>query len=82
VAKRYWLKVGSADWREVNEEQFIKAERDAGFCPRDGDGLATGGFSTTIGGGICGRITRGEIDRREYKDDPEFLKALDNSWFD
>ena len=51
---RYFLK---ADWQneyqEVTEEQFITAERAAGFRPKYGDGVATGGFS---GRGVSGRV--------------------------
>lgn len=41
------------DWQEVSVEQFITAERSAGFGSRFSDRLATGGFS---GRGINGRI--------------------------
>ena len=45
---------------EVTREEFIKAERQAGFYPKGGgDHLATGGFS---GGGIRGRIKYEEGD--------------------
>jgi len=48
-ASRGWLPE-----QEVTREQFIRAERGAGFRPKyGGDGLATGGFST---GTIRGRI--------------------------
>jgi len=52
---RYFLK---GDWeeeyREVTKEQFIDAERAAGFHSKFGsDSVATAGFS---GGGISGRI--------------------------
>jgi len=52
---KYFLK---ADWQEeyteVTREQFIAAERAAGFRPKGGgDELATGGFSA---GNISGKI--------------------------
>ena len=59
---RFYLR---ADWQgeyqEVTREQWIRAERAAGFCPKGVSSthpnymytLATGGFS---GGGVSGRI--------------------------
>jgi hypothetical protein len=38
---------------EVSKERFIRAERSAGFYPKSGEGLATGGFSAN---GIQGSI--------------------------
>ena len=48
------------EWREVTRQQFVTAERAAGFRPKFGDGLATGGFT---GGGVSGKI--------KYVADPE-----------
>jgi len=45
---RYFLKPDSARamWQEVTEEEFVAAERGAGFYPKHGCGpVATGGFS-------------------------------------
>ena len=51
---KYYLKGEWEDkWTEVTEEEFIKAERSAGFRPKYGDGVATGGFSN---GSISGRV--------------------------
>ena len=51
---KYYLK---ADWQdepqEVSKEEFIQAERAAGFRPKSGNGCATGGFS---GGGVRGSM--------------------------
>ena len=49
ATRRFWLRpTGSKDaWREVSESDFIKAERAAGFYPKSGHGVATGGFSST-----------------------------------
>jgi hypothetical protein len=69
---RYWLQIVGMPWQEATEEQFIAAERAAGFRPKSGTGSATGGFS---GGGINGKITTGEITAERYGHDQEFLKA-------
>ena len=61
--ERYWLQVGDLLWQEATADQFIQAEREAGFRPKDGGGFATGGFS---GGGIRGKITYGEIPEKAY----------------
>lgn len=52
---RYFLGLGLGYVQEVNREQFITAERMAGFYPKGGgsDTLATGGFS---GRGVRGSI--------------------------
>lgn len=45
---RYFLKPDSdrAVWQEVTEQEFVAAERGAGFYPKYGCGpVATGGFS-------------------------------------
>lgn len=51
---RYFLTKGAAEEVEVTKEEFIQAERRAGFRPKSGDGLATAGFSSSIG--ISGRV--------------------------
>ena len=65
MTEKFWLKAsaipGSA-WAEVSKEDWIKAERRAGFRPKLWSGdpaymttCATGGFSDS--GGISGSIT-------------------------
>lgn len=53
---RYYLKASwQTDWEEVSREQFITAERNAGFYPKNGDPetLATSGFTAS---NIAGKI--------------------------
>ena len=60
---RYWLKataIPGSNWQKVGKEDWIKAERAAGFRPVYGDGCATGGWSSLCG--ISGTIT--------YADEP------------
>ncbi len=65
----YWLKSDWQDeWTEVTKEQWIKAERQAGFRPKCASTelaymttCATGGFT---GGGISGKIV---FDRRSHR---------------
>ena len=54
-AKKYFLQGEWQDeWGEATQQQFVAAERAAGFHPKAGCGpVATGGFS---GGGVRGRI--------------------------
>lgn len=70
INERYWLRVSGLAWQEATKDQFIKAERSAGFRPKSGDGVATGGFSC---GAIQGRVTYGEITEEKYARDPDFL---------
>ncbi len=79
--ERYWLRKTGSGWRKVSRDQFIKAERAAGFWPRGmGSLVATGGFSqTTAGGTIQGRITNGRVTKKDYGYDPEFLKVVKRS---
>ncbi len=73
MRERFWLRASSLLWQEATREQFIEAERRAGFRPKPGCGdIATGGFS---GGSIQGRITSGEITEEKYGWDPEFLEV-------
>ena len=45
-------------WQEVTKEDFVLAERSAGFRPRGGgDGMATAGFTS---GALQGKIAFGE----------------------
>lgn len=58
----YFVQYGDEPEREVDAEEFIWAERKAGFYPEPGYRFATGGFETMSHGGIKGRI---EIDPPE-----------------
>ena len=73
MKERYWLRVAGLAWQEATQEQFISAEHDAGFRPKGGDGVATGGFSA---GGVEGKVTYDEITSDRYGDDPAFLQAV------
>ncbi|MFA5129298.1 MAG: hypothetical protein WC477_00070 [Patescibacteria group bacterium] len=72
--ERFWLHE-DGKWREVTIDSFRLAEQRAGFTPKAGCRLATGGFSSSRNGEIQGRITYGEITEKKYGWDPEFLKA-------
>lgn len=50
------------DEREVTEEEFVRAERQAGFYNTLGhpEKPATAGFSTTAQGGMRGRVSYGD----------------------
>ena len=50
--QRYFLSHLAFGEKEVTQAEFIRAERAAGFYPKSGSGVATGGFSY---GDICGR---------------------------
>jgi len=72
---KYYLSFHGLE-KEVTKEEFIKAERQAGFYSKFGpDHLATGGFG---GGGISGSIRYEEISTKElgqileekYNEDP------------
>jgi hypothetical protein len=54
MQERYFLETSWQDKKEVTKEQFIQAERNAGFHCKPGiTGCATGGFS---GGGVHGTV--------------------------
>jgi hypothetical protein len=76
MKKCYWLRIDTLPWQKATEEQFVKAERNAGFFPKPGCGeVATGGFS---GRATEGRITYGEITEEKYGWDPEFFEVATN----
>src|SRR5689334_8321030 len=51
----YWLRDEGVPYHEVSLRDFVKAEREAGFFPKNGsDGLATQGFAF---GASSGAIT-------------------------
>ena len=63
---KYYLKADfQKEKQEVTKEEFIQAERAAGFRPKYGDGVATGGFS---GGGVSGYIehVKEQIETKTY----------------
>ena len=54
MTPRYYLTIGTQPEAEVTEEEFVRAERRAGFHPKPGCGpVATGGFGS---GAIKGRV--------------------------
>ena len=58
---RYFLAldIGDPKWEEVTEDAFVEAERNAGFFPKGGQGVATGGFG---GHGVRGKVVYGDED--------------------
>ncbi len=68
--ERYWLRVSGLAWQEATREQFISAERTAGFRPMSGDGVATGGFCS---GALNGRVTYGNVTTEQYPNEPDFV---------
>lgn len=74
--ERYWLRVSGFSWHEATKDQFIKAERDAGFRPKYGNGLATSGFGN---GSLEGMVTCGEITAEKYPRDPDFVALAQKS---
>jgi hypothetical protein len=67
---------GSLPWRQVSVDEFIRAERAAGFHPKGGgDGVATGGFGGA--NGQQGRVVSPYFTTPESYDwDPEFQAVL------
>lgn len=58
--KRYFLKLDAQqEWSEVTQQQWIIAERNAGFYPKYGKGEATGGFT---GHGVAGKVEYSQPD--------------------
>lgn len=51
--RRFFLSHRVFGEKEVTQDEFIAAERSAGFYPKSGSGVATGGFGC---GDISGRI--------------------------
>lgn len=70
---RYFLKTDVHPWLEVTFEQFLQAERNAGFRSHGGPGtLATGGFT---GGGVSGRVISATATRDSYDWDEAFMNV-------
>lgn len=63
---RYWLRVSGLPWQEATIDQFIAAERAAGFHPKTGNGVATSGFGS---GAVEGKTTDGEITEAKRYDE-------------
>ncbi len=74
--ERYWLRISGLAWQEATQEQFMAAERTAGFYPKTGSGVATGGFGNGV---IQGRVTYGEITAEKYPHDPDFVALAQKS---
>ena len=71
TTERYWLCMDGL-WRQVIRDEYIRAERAAGFRPEIGNGIARGIFDT---GSVKGRVTYGDILEENYGHDPEFFAA-------
>lgn len=56
VNRRYFLKADwQPEWTEVTKEEYIRAERSAGFRSKFGpDDIATAGFTSSSG--VSGRV--------------------------
>ncbi len=76
--RRFWLRHGRGKWYEATLEQFVDAERSAGFWPKDGGGpLVTNGFSNTINDSQ-GRVTYGDP-RKNRERDADFIAAVNEA---
>jgi hypothetical protein len=75
---RYFLKVGRDPWREVDENEFISAERLAGFTPPSGYDHAQRATDGFYGGGVRGRaIPKSQAsDPLAFHWDPDFQYVL------
>jgi hypothetical protein len=69
MSNRYFLKTDWTSWKEVNHQQYISAERNAGFLPKDP------GVSAFSGHGITGRIISDATQPELYTWDAEFCKV-------
>lgn len=59
MTEHYFIQYGKSNpYRQVTREEWIKAERTAGFYPKFGSGPATGGFS---GHGVSGVAVYGDL---------------------
>ena|SRR5665213_397553 len=73
--ERFFLKTDWTSWQEVTKEQWVKAERNAGFINtmNKPDELATGGFNAR---GISGMIISSSTKPEDYSWNPIFRKAV------
>lgn len=77
MKERYWLRISGHAWQEATKDQFVQAERSAGFRPKPGCGdVATGGFSN---GSLQGRVTYGDITDEKYPREPDFVELANKS---
>jgi len=80
---RYFLRVGSATrWQEVTKEEWVSAERSAGFHNTMGrpDEPATAGFSNgSVSGTLRYRGERLPIDFIPLEGEPEAKEGADSS---
>jgi len=67
--RRYWLRVSGLSWQEATKEQYMSAERGAGFRPKFEGGLATNSFSTCS---VEGKTTDGDINEADFADTPNY----------
>lgn len=78
--ERFFLSVeGTNIWTEVTERKFIEAERKAGFHPKTGNGVCTGGFNAY---GVHGRVIHFDSltnFKKQYEHDPIFIKAVEEA---
>ena len=74
MSDRYFLKTDWTNWKEVTKEQWVRAERSAGFHNTMGqpDEPGTGGFSAY---GVCGKLLYEYATPESYKWDPELCKV-------
>lgn len=63
-SQRFFLSHPAFGEKEVTKEEFIAAERAAGFFPKSGSGVATGGFGS---GDILGRVETTRMVDHEVK---------------
>ncbi len=54
LEEHFWLRIRFSSWNEVTRDEFIQAEKNAGFYSKDGHGPATAGFSNNM---LQGKIT-------------------------
>lgn len=68
---RHFLRFGDGPWKEVTQEEWISAERSAGFHPKGEDRgqYATAGFG---GNHVNGRTLSNQATEDQYAWDPAF----------
>ena len=72
----YWFKAANCDWKKVSKEDYIQAERNAGFKSKKGpDFVATDSFSSSITN-TRGRITYASNTPEQYDWDPDFASVM------
>ena len=71
VTERYWLRYRDQPWQEATRDEYIQAEHNMGFFPKEGEGIATASFFSSRG--TEGRTTHGEITEEKHGWDRDFL---------